>query len=370
MNIVALQIHKRDSYHYKFIQDKYGINLTNKTFSIADGTTQSFRSEIWAELLTEYFVENPTYILENLISEFTKLSENFENLDFEFSSNPAKASLERAKHAKGGTSTLLAVQFLTQNKIRVVTCGDSNLFILNDETSNVTSYPFSNLESLDRNNNFLNTKAFIKEEVNQDFFQYTELELKENDQIMLATDALSRLILKNNSVIKEIYDLSNFEEFHEFCLKYWDAKELEEDDITAMIISPFKKNGGVKEIFPPDNFEFPKTETPEFVPTSPEHISPQTITAMQMNEIKNQFNGVANDFQNLKRSLRTNRLLMVLVIILLSLNITFLFLNTTKTKSPISNKVIEKSKKSNKPKKIKTIKEAQNIKTDDTNIVN
>ena len=91
MDIKVLQLHKRASYEFKHIQDKYAINPDTKTFALADGTTQSFNSEIWAEIITKGFVKNPTFNTNELIGSFTNLVVEYKNATFEFSSNPDKA---------------------------------------------------------------------------------------------------------------------------------------------------------------------------------------------------------------------------------------------------------------------------------------
>ena len=55
MDIKVLQLHKRVSYEFKHIQDKYALDSDTKIFALADGTTQSFNSEIWAEIITKEF---------------------------------------------------------------------------------------------------------------------------------------------------------------------------------------------------------------------------------------------------------------------------------------------------------------------------
>ena len=67
MDIKVLQLHKRASYEFKHIQDKYAINSDAKTFALADGTTQSFNSEFWAEIITKRFVANPIFNTSELI---------------------------------------------------------------------------------------------------------------------------------------------------------------------------------------------------------------------------------------------------------------------------------------------------------------
>ena len=61
MDIKVLQIHKKASIEYKHIQDKYNFSTSNKCFALSDGTTQSFKSELWASMLVENFVKNPLF---------------------------------------------------------------------------------------------------------------------------------------------------------------------------------------------------------------------------------------------------------------------------------------------------------------------
>ena len=156
MSITVLQLHKRASYQFKNIQDKFAFNEANKCFALADGTTQSFNSETWAEIITKYFVSNPTFENKNLITDFTNCVEQYKNAKFEFSTNPAKASLEKTKQNKGGTATFIGLQFLQDNHFNVISCGDTNLFILSKD--NVEHFPYSDIENLDANNFFINTE--------------------------------------------------------------------------------------------------------------------------------------------------------------------------------------------------------------------
>ena len=141
MFVKVLQLHKRDSYEYRFIQDKYSINLKQKVVSIADGTTQSYDSGYWANLLCEHFTNNPKFQTSTLVKEFKEKAIKVKNRDVQFSPNPAKAALERDKLKKGSTSTFLGIQIKNKDTLRVVSLGDSNIFILNDNRIK-KSYPF------------------------------------------------------------------------------------------------------------------------------------------------------------------------------------------------------------------------------------
>jgi serine/threonine protein phosphatase PrpC len=340
MGITVLQLQKRASYEYKYIQDKYAIDATSKTFALADGTTQSFNSGYWADLLTKRFIEHPLFSVNELVSLFTSLVPEFKNAKYEFSSNLAKASLERTKQNKGGTTTFMGLRFKDQNKVEVISCGDSNLFLLTSNNK-INAFPYTDIDALDSDGNFINTEQLVRGEVDETYFKQNIIEVNSSDILILATDALSRLLLKKPSTIKELVSIKKFQDFHQFCLTYWEYKELQEDDITAIVI-PVNNMVDVINIHPPDYFSFPKEHTEEFVPKidSPKKIT--KYTDMEINEIKNQFNGVMKDFQEVKRKLKFQEMLLMVTISLLVVNIAISFYSTV-----ISNKTLEVNKDAN-----------------------
>jgi hypothetical protein len=351
MDIKVLQLHKRASYEFKHIQDKYAINSDTKTFALADGTTQSFNSEIWAEIITKRFVTFPTFNSVELVNSFINHVAEYKNANFEFSSNPAKASLEKAKKNKGGTATFIGLHFTTDNKIELISCGDTNLFLLSSENK-VNAFPFSDVDSLDANNNFINTEQLLENKIDETFFKLKSIEYKSDDKIIIATDALSRLILKKPTTLSEILKIEDFNQLNDFCLKYWESKELQEDDITAIII-PAQNSGTIKTIKPPTDFSFPKEKEEEFIPTSLQQKKQRNYTDMEMNEIRNQFNGVAQDFHQVKKKLKLHEMLLMVAISLLIVNILLMYffrptnskVESSKPTTKKENTIIEKYEK-------------------------
>lgn len=327
MSIKILQLHKRSSYDYKYIQDKFAIDNNAKVLSLSDGTTQSFKSELWAEIITDVFIKHPTFNPVELIEKFVECVDGFKKIDYNFSSNPALASLEKAKMKKGGTATFLGVK-LANNKIEMISSGDSNLFMLNQENK-LTTFPFSDLNSLDSNNHFINTEHLLEGDIDSSFFYQNTFEFNFGNKLILATDALSRLLLNKPSIINELLTLSDFNSFQLFCVEHWESNELQEDDITAIIVVNNNLNI-IERITPPNDFLFPKEIENTFVPITNE-IKPTELkyTPMQMQEIKNQFNGVASDFNQVKKKLVNHEMLLIITIILVIVNISSLFLFTT-----------------------------------------
>ena len=130
MSVNIIQLHKRSSYEYGYIQDKFSVDVSANTYALSDGTTQSFKSEIWAQIITEKFVRKPVFEIKELITEFKDLVGIYSKQDYQFSSNPAIASIERAKKAKGGTATFIGVKVINNREIQLISCGDSNLFLV------------------------------------------------------------------------------------------------------------------------------------------------------------------------------------------------------------------------------------------------
>lgn len=322
MSVTILQIHKRASYEFKYIQDKYAISSDSKILALADGTTQSFNSEIWAEIITNEFENAPTFVPSEAIQLFKGCVEKYKNSKFKFSVNPAKASLEKSKQNKGGTATFIALRFLNDNKIQLISCGDSNFFML-ASNNNISAYPFTDLDSLDANNNFINTEALIQEKIDDTHFTVKSFEYQHGDRFILATDALSRFLIKKPSVFNELLQIEDFEQLNIFCAKYWDNKELQEDDISAIILNIDNKNTK-KIIIPPNDFSFPKEKEEEFIPTSLiQDDNEIKFTDMQMNEIRNQFNGIANDFRQVKKKQKFHEMLIMVAISLVFINLLY-----------------------------------------------
>jgi multidrug efflux pump subunit AcrB len=116
----------------------------------------------------------------------------------------------------------------------------------------------------------------------------------------------------------------DFESLHEFCLKYWLSKELQEDDISAIIINN-ERTTPLKIIHPPNDFSFPKVKEEEFKPTPVTQRTSTKFTDMQMQEIRNQFNGVANDFFEVRKKLKLLIVLLISTVSLLVICLLFIF---------------------------------------------
>jgi len=338
MTITTLQLHKRSSYKFENIQDKCAVDAQKMAFALADGTTQSYCSEIWADILTQNFVANPETDVELLIQNFKEAAQVYKSTKFTLSSNPAKASLEREKQKHGGTATFIGLVFLPNSaQINVTCCGDTNLFHWKK-----TPFPFADKDALDANKSFLNTEKLLNDKIDSSFFQETTLTYTQNDVIILATDALSRLFLKNPNIIDDFIQLKDFEQLHEFCLKYWDARQLEEDDISAIIININNQNK-LTTIVPPADFSFPKEEEYVFIPTSLDPpiidengdiLNQKKINVQNMQEIKRELSLINKKIEDIRQVQALHQILMFVTIGLLLATMLILYMRSGSDNKP------------------------------------
>lgn len=321
MAVKIFQLHKRASYEYKFIQDKYAVDTHTHTYAIADGTTQSFNSEIWAAQLTQKFVAQPAFESAKLLISFTQEATAFKKHDYTFSANPAKASLEREKLKQGATATFLGIQLIDSKTIRVTSVGDSNLFIINPDGTN--AFPFETVEALDRNQFFLNTESLLSNETETKVFWQKDLSIQEDSKLVLATDALSRLFLKHPTFINDLVQLQDFDSFKAFCLAKWDGKELEEDDITAVVVYNIASKE-VSEIVPPADFSFPKEQKSDFIPSfasNPSNLSQSSeLTPIEMQQITNSVNHLGHEIYQVKQTTKSHQAILLILLGFVLLN--------------------------------------------------
>ena len=258
MKIKTLQIHKRSVSGFSDIQDKYCYSEEKGVIAISDGATQGFKSEIWAEMLVNNFVQNPEFEIEKFLIDLEKYAQDFSEIEFEPNPNPALRMLELRKIADGSYATFMGIE-VREDTLRYVSSGDVCGFV--KITDGLQSFPFSNVEELDKDKGFLSTTRLLNHQVKPEQFRSGKLSIKENNKIILMTDAVARLTLRDNNIIDKILHLEDFESFKDYIISEWEAKRLEEDDITICVIEPNAKSEE-QNIHPPKDFSFPKVETP------------------------------------------------------------------------------------------------------------
>jgi serine/threonine protein phosphatase PrpC len=363
MKIKVFHTHKKSSLTYNYVQDKYQINPENKSIAIADGTTQSFRSEFWSDLLVTEFCKNPVFE-PDLFLNFSKcLAEKIQLSSPKFSDNKAIASLERIKFGLGSSSTFLAVKFKNANTLEVISVGDCNLFIVK-KNGNVSSFPFDSIDTLNSNKSFLNTKNLLKEEPENIDITKTELNFENGDKLFLCTDAISRLFLTDKNWIEEIVSSDTFDHFIEKIENLWNNNTLEEDDITILYLSDLIQNSN--KIIPPEGFSFPEPPSLpplNFLPDQFDDTGILIFSDMDIKTIMHNFSCIENDFSELKKKQKFHEILLISIVGLLSLILLILVLKfypseendtetTSRTKmektSDVNHSAIEREPKTQK----------------------
>ena len=247
MRTRIFQIHKRSSETFEEIQDKYSIDLDNKIYSLSDGATQGYKSEIWAEILTKTFIENPTFNGKDFLRNITDAAANFSKIEFEYSDNFAIKALQKRKEEQGSFATFLGIQ-LNGNVVNLISSGDVCLFVLKDYKISY-SYPFTTIHELNSDKGFLGTKKLLANEVLENTFYSSQFTLENNNSILLATDAIARYILTSQNI--DVLKSSDFNEFKNYVTNLLENKVLEDDDITLIEITDlFNNKNEIKEIIP------------------------------------------------------------------------------------------------------------------------
>ena len=110
MKIKTLQIHKCSVSGFSDIQDKYCYSGEKGVIAISDGATQGFKSEIWAEMLVNNFVQNPEFEIEKFLIDLEKYAQDFSEIEFEPNPNPTLRMLELRKIADGSYATFMGIE--------------------------------------------------------------------------------------------------------------------------------------------------------------------------------------------------------------------------------------------------------------------
>ena len=305
MNCKVLQIQKRDSVKPEEIQDRYSIHFENKVFALSDGTTQSFKSEIWSEMITDSFAKSPHFSPKEWVKHLKLSAQKFKDLRFTYSSNFAIKSLEKEKEKNGASATFLGIKINEDYTVDVISCGDSVLFhIQSGEKSSIRSFPFDAIEVMESETRFANTEDLLSDKVDDSFFHTVTLECAEKDTVILASDALGRLLLSNPDEISRLLEIDSFEGLKNFCLERWQVNRLEEDDISALIV-PIGDISHIKEIVPQESFRWPQRKRPE-IKTQGKN------SKVMMDELRDRLSKIDYDINQLNRISRLNKRLMSL----------------------------------------------------------
>lgn len=284
MKIKVFQIHKRSSYVFKDIQDKYAIQ--NNIYAISDGATQGFMSQIWAEQLVNDFVSKPEFNITELIHHLEKLARNFNNREFKLDANPAIKAIQERKKQEGASATFMGVK-IGENNLKYISSGDVCGVV--KKKDQLQFFPFQSVDVLNKDKGFLGTLKLSQGEVAEEQFRTGNIAVFGGDIVILMTDAIAKLVLKKQSILDEILSLESLDSFKLFIINLWETKQLEEDDITIMCIENTDENR--LQEFLTTELEFPKEKLPDldFDPTIG-GMTPENYYRLQneINHLKNE----------------------------------------------------------------------------------
>ena len=129
----------------------------------------------------------------------------------------------------------MGIKFIDK-KLAYISSGDVCGFLI--RKNNIHPFPHNNIDDLENDKGFLGTQPLLEDKVMTGQFKDATTTLEANDIIILATDAIARLLLKEKEQINTLLSLSSYDSFYQYILNLWETKKLEEDDITICIIEP------------------------------------------------------------------------------------------------------------------------------------
>ena len=257
MSLKIFSLHKKESVNFLNIQDKYAYKKDLSCIALSDGATQGYESGKWANILVNSYVQNPTNKLSLFINLLITASNRFnreinkKNIN---SKNEAIESLIKETQKKGSYCTFVGFEIQNDN-VKVVSYGDSVFFHFREKKA-LKCIPTNESSSLDTYSNFLNTKIANDQGVfKPECFKSEELILEDDDILIMASDALSKYILDNQSCLEDFLQMQSFNEFVNYVEDRWDQNTLEEDDITILIYK-HDQDEKIITIEPDDSFRF------------------------------------------------------------------------------------------------------------------
>lgn len=225
-------------------EDAYDISEDNSIIAISDGATEASFSKEWAQILVEYFVNNP---VENITGEWLEELYSIFNAKVDISKLPWHAQNKIIE--QGSYATLTGVYIDIEGKsLTSVSIGDSCLFWIDE--SGVHTFPFRSVEEFNSRPYLINTLKYNNVELSNEAYQkviHYEFDLGIT-RLYLATDALSCWFVKeycnNREPWKALDGLTKELEFINLIDELRDSGDLKNDDVTLIIVEVINNREG------------------------------------------------------------------------------------------------------------------------------
>ncbi|WP_393971982.1 hypothetical protein OXIME_000578 [Oxyplasma meridianum] len=222
-------------------EDSLNFDLEKGRFAIADGASGSTFSDIWAESLTQTFVnsridlfENTNEIMEDMIS--TSREYWYDNINWK-----ALPWFLKNKSISGSYSTFLGLQIKkTTGKLmfKSISVGDSCMFII-DGVKIKVSFPIKFPDQFGNNPKLIwSGQGFpVKKKLKVPEPELSEFSgsFENNQAVVLATDAAAKWVMENTEYAMDIF-LNDFQSLDSRIPKLIDEGKIRNDDFTVAIL--------------------------------------------------------------------------------------------------------------------------------------
>lgn len=202
--------------------------------AVSDGATESYCSNIWSPLLVSTYAK--TGSLEKLFGELDNLAQSWLGQLPEMPKS--LAWMNDAKVASGGHATLIGLNLLENSTWNAEAVGDSCLFHVRGDTM-LCHFPLLEPSDFDTSPPLIasNMSKERKEALLEEALCF-EGEWENGDIFLLATDALSCWLLKQENIAEDLQRLVQMsqEEFQEWAEQMVADQEIVNDDLTVLKI--------------------------------------------------------------------------------------------------------------------------------------
>jgi hypothetical protein len=219
-------------------EDRWAFSRLRGTLALCDGASESYDSSVWAQILSDKFVLDPTVTPEWLTD---AVAEYVSRHDFD-----AMSWSQQASYKRGTFSTLLGVRHdATGGAVEVLAVGDS-LAVLADGCAVVSYWPYSKpqrfrehptlLATLTEHNGFVSEVASFAARVAR-----FDLGTLEKPRLLCVTDALGEWLLRQAQYggdgLERLLAISSQEELEDLIARERMASRIKIDDSTLIVAS-------------------------------------------------------------------------------------------------------------------------------------
>lgn len=220
--------------------DKIAINKEKLRYAVADGVSASYMPSVWAEILSETFINEDATpelfnklleegLLDNLSAKWRERTEDIEQQ----AEGKLAMRYERAKELYGNAASTLAGVSIHDNAVHYYVVGDSCIFLIDKSILTV----LSEVKSVD---SFTNRPDYIASDNHIDGTPIVGSEKIPDGWIVLMTDAVAKWFWKKqvqeSEFVMELWNISTQDEFESLILKERDDETMDNDDVAIVMI--------------------------------------------------------------------------------------------------------------------------------------